>query len=159
MIDTTTEIVMTTGIGGIGTHTETEEEETVEEADAAAVAAEGKLILSSSIVDNGVTHTYRDTGNERDKRYSTCLFVGNLPYHFRERDLSDYFGRCGRIRNITVGLNKTNNQSKGYAFVDFEDRRDAEDAFDKYVLLVQLIIFLSNSCILGTKVTLSKEES
>jgi RNA recognition motif-containing protein len=61
------------------------------------------------------------------------LFVGNLPYHFRERDLADYFGRCGRIRNITVGFNRRNNQSKGYAFVDFEDRRDAEDAFDKYV--------------------------
>lgn len=61
------------------------------------------------------------------------MFVGNLPYHFRERDLSDYFGKCGRIRNITVGLNKIKNQSKGYAFVDFEDRRDAEDAFDKYV--------------------------
>lgn len=72
-------------------------------------------------------------GNERDKRHSTCLFVGNLPYHFRERDLEDYFGRCGRIRNVTVGINRRSNQSKGYAFVEFEDRRDAEDAFEKYV--------------------------
>jgi len=71
-------------------------------------------------------------GSESDKRESTCLFVGNLPFHFRERDVADYFERCGRTRNITVGYNRKTNQSKGYAFVEFEDRRDAEDAFDRF---------------------------
>ena len=56
----------------------------------------------------------------------------NLPYSFRERDVIEYFERCGPIRNITVGFNRRTGQSKGYAFVEFEHRRDAEDAFDRY---------------------------
>jgi len=71
-------------------------------------------------------------GSERERRTSTTLFVGNLPYMFRERDVAEVFERCGRIRNVTVGVNRRTGQSKGYAFVEFEDRRDAEDAFDKF---------------------------
>lgn len=62
---------------------------------------------------------------------SSTLFVGNLPYHFRERDVADYFERCGRLRNITVGINRKTGQSKGYAFIEFESRKDAEDAMDR----------------------------
>jgi len=71
-------------------------------------------------------------GSERERRTSTTLFVGNLPYMFRERDVAEVFERYGRIRNVTVGINRRTGQSKGYAFVEFEDRRDAEDAFDKF---------------------------
>jgi len=71
-------------------------------------------------------------GNERDRRDSTTLFVGNLPYDFRERDVGEIFDRCGRIRNIKVGMNHRTGESKGYCFVDFENRRDAEDAYDRY---------------------------
>jgi len=71
-------------------------------------------------------------GSDRERRSSTTLFIGNLPYMFRERDVAEVFERCGRIRNVTVGVNRRTGQSKGYAFVEFEDRRDAEDAFDKF---------------------------
>lgn len=70
-------------------------------------------------------------GSDRERR-STTLFIGNLPYTFRERDVADYFERCGRIKNITVGVNPRTGQSKGYAFVEFEDRRDAEDAYERF---------------------------
>lgn len=73
----------------------------------------------------------RVQGNERDRRNSTTLFVGNLPYHFRERDVGEYFERAGRVRSIKVGLNYRTGESKGYCFVEFETRRDAEDAFDR----------------------------
>ncbi|KAL6064715.1 RNP-1 like protein RNA-binding protein [Balamuthia mandrillaris] len=71
-------------------------------------------------------------GLERDKRDSTTLFIGNLPYHMRERDLGREFERCGPIRQVTVGYNKRTGQSKGYAFVEYEHRRDAEDAYERY---------------------------
>jgi len=74
----------------------------------------------------------RDYGSERDLRTSCTLFIGNLPYHFRERDVAEYFERCGRLRNVTVGINRRTGQSKGHAFVEFEDRRDAEDAFERF---------------------------
>jgi len=51
---------------------------------------------------------------------------------FRDRDVAEVFERCGPIRNVTVGVNKRTGQSKGYAFVEFEDRRDAEDAFERF---------------------------
>jgi RNA recognition motif-containing protein len=73
--------------------------------------------------------------SERELRDSTTLFVGNLPYNFRERDVADYFGKCGRLRGVTIGMNRRTGQSKGYAFVEYESRRDAEDAYDRYILL------------------------
>eukprot|EP01120_Amphizonella_sp_Union-15-10_P008076 TRINITY_DN282_c0_g1_i3.p1 TRINITY_DN282_c0_g1~~TRINITY_DN282_c0_g1_i3.p1 ORF type:complete len:238 (-),score=39.57 TRINITY_DN282_c0_g1_i3:137-850(-) len=48
------------------------------------------------------------------------IYVGKLSRRISERDLEDSFGRYGRIERI--------NLKHGYAFVDFEDRRDAEDA-------------------------------
>jgi RNA recognition motif-containing protein len=74
---------------------------------------------------------FRIIGNDRDRRDSTCLFIGNLPYHFREKETAEYFERCGRLRNVSVGMNRKTGQSKGYAFVEYEDRRDAEDAFER----------------------------
>jgi len=74
----------------------------------------------------------RDYGSDKDLKNSCTLFIGNLPYHFRERDIAEYLERSGRIRNVTVGYNKRTGQSKGHAFVEYEDRRDAEDAFERF---------------------------
>jgi len=74
----------------------------------------------------------RNMGTERDRTNSTTLFVGNLPHHYREKDIIDTFERCGRLRSVTIGINKRSGQSGGYAFVEFEDRRDSEEAFDKF---------------------------
>ncbi|KAH3759002.1 RNA-binding motif protein, X-linked 2 [Pelomyxa schiedti] len=71
-------------------------------------------------------------GTSRERMHSRCLFVGNLPYSFKERDLTDLFERCGAVKNVTLGFNKQTGQSKCYAFVEFEDRRDAADAISKY---------------------------
>lgn len=48
------------------------------------------------------------------------IYVGNLPHDIRERELDDLFYKFGRIEEITI---------KGpFAFISFEDPRDAEDA-------------------------------
>ncbi|ORY08100.1 RNA-binding domain-containing protein [Basidiobolus meristosporus CBS 931.73] len=65
-----------------------------------------------------------DRGSESERLASTTLF--------RERDVADLFERFGRLRNVTVTIDRYTNRNKGFAFVEFEDRRDAEDAFDKY---------------------------
>jgi len=48
------------------------------------------------------------------------LFVGNLPHDVRTREIEDIFSRYGRIARIDI--------KRGYAFLEFEDKRDAEDA-------------------------------
>jgi len=53
------------------------------------------------------------------------LYVGNLPGDIREREVDDLFYKYGRIRDIQV---KTPSRPPSFAFVTFEDSRDAEDA-------------------------------
>ncbi|KAI4380196.1 hypothetical protein MLD38_006415 [Melastoma candidum] len=51
------------------------------------------------------------------------LYVGNLDSRVSERDLEDEFRAYGVIRSVWVAR-----RPPGYAFIDFDDRRDAQDA-------------------------------
>ncbi|KAK7849674.1 serine/arginine-rich splicing factor rsz22a [Quercus suber] len=53
----------------------------------------------------------------------TRIYVGNLDPRVNERDLEDAFRDFGVIESVWVAR-----RPPGYAFIDFEDRRDAEDA-------------------------------
>lgn len=48
------------------------------------------------------------------------MYVGNIPFDSTERDLVVFFQRYGKIDEIFM--------KNGYAFVEFDDFRDAEDA-------------------------------
>jgi len=48
------------------------------------------------------------------------VYLGNLSYDIRERDIERFLKGYGRIRSISI--------KEGYGFAEFEDRRDAEDA-------------------------------
>jgi len=56
----------------------------------------------------------------RQLSLTLLLFTGRLPSDARPRDLEDLFYKYGRIVRCDVKI--------GYGFVEFEDRRDAEDA-------------------------------
>ncbi|KAL9447262.1 hypothetical protein AB3S75_014854 [Citrus x aurantiifolia] len=76
-------------------------------------------------------------------RSSRTLYVGNLPGDTRMREVEDLFYKYGPIVDIDL---KIPPRPPGYAFVEFEDYRDAEDAirgrdgynFDGYRLRVEL---------------------
>uniref|UniRef100_A0A7N0T7G5 RRM domain-containing protein n=1 Tax=Kalanchoe fedtschenkoi TaxID=63787 RepID=A0A7N0T7G5_KALFE len=53
------------------------------------------------------------------------LYVGNLPGDVREREVEDIFYKYGPIAHIDL---KVPPRPPGYAFVEFEEARDAEDA-------------------------------
>ncbi|OWF50073.1 splicing factor 3B subunit 6-like protein [Mizuhopecten yessoensis] len=55
------------------------------------------------------------------------LYVRNLPYKITAEEMYDIFGKYGAIRQIRVG-NTT--ESKGTAFVVYEDIFDAKNACD-----------------------------
>ncbi|ONM31771.1 Serine/arginine-rich-splicing factor SR34 [Zea mays] len=77
------------------------------------------------------------------RRNSRTIYVGNLPGDIREREVEDLFYKYGRILDIDL---KIPPRPPGYAFVEFEDPRDADDAiygrdgynFDGYRLRVEL---------------------
>ncbi|GAV77825.1 RRM_1 domain-containing protein/zf-CCHC domain-containing protein [Cephalotus follicularis] len=51
------------------------------------------------------------------------VYVGNLDPRVSERELEDEFRQFGVIRSVWVAR-----RPPGYAFIDFDDRRDAQDA-------------------------------
>lgn len=55
----------------------------------------------------------------------TRVYVGNLPIDIKEREIDDIFYKYGRIRDIDL---KTPSRPPAFAFVVFDDYRDAEDA-------------------------------
>ncbi|KAJ3014185.1 UNVERIFIED_CONTAM: hypothetical protein HDU68_000395 [Siphonaria sp. JEL0065] len=52
------------------------------------------------------------------------LFIGRLPSELKVRDLEDIFQKFGRISRLDIKRGASFN----FAFVEFEDKRDAEDA-------------------------------
>eukprot|EP00276_Gloeochaete_wittrockiana_P005715 CAMPEP_0184659028 /NCGR_PEP_ID=MMETSP0308-20130426/27828_1 /TAXON_ID=38269 /ORGANISM="Gloeochaete witrockiana, Strain SAG 46.84" /LENGTH=122 /DNA_ID=CAMNT_0027098485 /DNA_START=114 /DNA_END=483 /DNA_ORIENTATION=+ len=54
---------------------------------------------------------------------SERIYVGKLNSRTKERDIDDIFSRYGNIRSIELKY--------GYAFVEYEDRRDADEAIRK----------------------------
>ncbi|XP_016461239.1 serine/arginine-rich splicing factor SR30 isoform X1 [Nicotiana tabacum] len=76
-------------------------------------------------------------------RLSRTIFVGNLPGDIRESEVEDLFYKYGPIVQIDL---KIPPRPPGYAFVEFEDPRDADDAirgcdgykFDGHRLRVEL---------------------
>ncbi|MEI4913994.1 hypothetical protein Q8G39_28500, partial [Klebsiella pneumoniae] len=53
----------------------------------------------------------------------TRVYVGNLDARVTERELEDEFRVFGVLRSVWVAR-----RPPGYAFIDFDDRRDALDA-------------------------------
>eukprot|EP00262_Sarcandra_glabra_P009532 TRINITY_DN23947_c0_g1_i1.p1 TRINITY_DN23947_c0_g1~~TRINITY_DN23947_c0_g1_i1.p1 ORF type:complete len:162 (+),score=20.10 TRINITY_DN23947_c0_g1_i1:145-630(+) len=51
------------------------------------------------------------------------VYVGNLDSRITERELADEFRVYGVVRSVWVARNPP-----GYAFIEFDDRRDANDA-------------------------------
>ncbi|XP_024189168.1 serine/arginine-rich splicing factor SR30 isoform X1 [Rosa chinensis] len=76
-------------------------------------------------------------------RSSRTIYVGNLPGDIRMREIEDLFMKYGPIVDIDL---KIPPRPPGYAFIEFEDPRDADDAiygrdgcnFDGYRLRVEL---------------------
>ncbi|XP_056853607.1 serine/arginine-rich splicing factor SR30 isoform X1 [Raphanus sativus] len=58
-------------------------------------------------------------------RWNRTIYVGNLPGDIRMREVEDLFYKYGPIVDIDL---KIPPRPPGYAFVEFEDPRDADDA-------------------------------
>ncbi|XP_065831506.1 serine/arginine-rich splicing factor 1-like [Oscarella lobularis] len=60
------------------------------------------------------------------RRDRNCrIYVGNLPHDVREKDVEDLFYKYGKI--VTLEL-KNKRDGAPFAFIDFDDDRDADDA-------------------------------
>lgn len=56
------------------------------------------------------------------------LFVGNLPYDVTEAELREHFAAIGPVSFIALPTDRDTGKPRGFAFVEFSARADAEEA-------------------------------
>jgi len=66
----------------------------------------------------------------RDIESMTSLRVGNLPYSAESEDIIPLFEKYGDVGDVYFPKERDTGRSRGFAFVRYYDKRDAEDAVD-----------------------------
>lgn len=59
------------------------------------------------------------------------VYVGNLPFSMGFEELKKLFSSCGEITDATVIANKFTGRSKGFGFVTFVNKKDAQKAISE----------------------------
>ena len=61
----------------------------------------------------------------------TRLYVGNLGYDVREDELREEFSKYGEVIDVYLPMDRySSNRSRGFAFVNFKSKDDADAAID-----------------------------
>ena len=60
------------------------------------------------------------------------LFVGNLSYSTTEADLRTYFGTVAAPSQVVLPVDRETGRPRGFAFVEFAERSDAEQAIQRF---------------------------
>jgi predicted Zn finger-like uncharacterized protein len=79
----------------------------------------------------------KDPSEEKPRRKgAVTIFVGNLPFHYEDKEVEETFAPFGEVASITL-VRQPDGTSKGYAFVDMVDKPAGEKAIaelDGFVL-------------------------
>ena len=60
------------------------------------------------------------------------LYVGNLPYSATEDQLTELFGRAGKVDNVRVMRDMATGRARGFAFVEMATDEDAQKAISEF---------------------------
>ena len=61
----------------------------------------------------------------------TNIFVGNLSFKTTQEDLLAAFSQYGNVERVNIVTDRDTGQSRGFAFVEMTERRDAETAISQ----------------------------
>jgi RNA recognition motif-containing protein len=56
------------------------------------------------------------------------IYVGNLDYKVNESDLESLFSKYGTVNSVRIVSDKYNGRSKGFGFVEMENKDEAKKA-------------------------------
>jgi RNA recognition motif-containing protein len=60
------------------------------------------------------------------------LYVGNLPYSATEEQLTELFGRAGKVDNVRVMRDMATGRARGFAFVEMGSDDEAQKAISEF---------------------------
>lgn len=55
-----------------------------------------------------------------DRMNKGVVYLGHIPYGFREEEIKDFFKQFGNVTRVRVARSKKTARPKGYAFIEFE---------------------------------------
>jgi cold-inducible RNA-binding protein len=58
------------------------------------------------------------------------LYVGNLPYSFRDSDMEQAFSQYGSVQSAKVMMDRDSGRSKGFGFVEMSNDAEAKAAIE-----------------------------
>lgn len=61
----------------------------------------------------------------------TNIFVGNLSFRTTQEELMAAFSQFGNVERVNIVTDRDSGQSRGFAFVEMSERRDAETAISQ----------------------------
>jgi len=107
-----------------------------------------KKLLALNAADQGeyakkVKKLRKSGVNKQKKVEPGVLYVGHLPAQFSEPSLRKYFEQFGRIIRLRLSRSKRTGKSKGYAFFEYDDAKNARIAaktMDKYLFHERLLV-------------------
>jgi len=59
------------------------------------------------------------------------LFVGGLPYSTTNSQLEEIFSKFGKVVSCEIITDRFSGQSRGFAFVEMENNKEADEAISK----------------------------
>ena len=60
------------------------------------------------------------------------LYVGNIPEEVEEKELKSLFNSYKSLVSTKIVKDKNSGVSKGFAFIEFEDNKDGQNAMEKF---------------------------
>lgn len=59
---------------------------------------------------------------------ATRIYVGKLSYDTKEKALEELFAQFGEVTSVSIIVDRATNQSKGFAFVEMTNVKEAQTA-------------------------------
>jgi cold-inducible RNA-binding protein len=60
------------------------------------------------------------------------LYVGNLPFNVTEEELRGHFSTIGPLSYLSIPTDRETGKQRGFAFVEFKDRAQADEAIRRF---------------------------
>jgi len=60
------------------------------------------------------------------------LYVGNLPFNVTEEELREHFSTIGSLSYLSIPTDRETGKQRGFAFVEFKDRAQADEAIRRF---------------------------